>query len=176
MLSCIVTQDLTLCLLQLHHADKLFAVVNQNREHLRVWLPWVDSSRSPRDTHEFIQSSLQRFAQSRGVDCGIWFNDSIVGCISFNTISNMNHQAEIGYWLSHSHQGKGIMTRACQRMIQYGFEELKLNRIVIKAAVENYSSRAIPGRSGFVQEGIERQGVWLYDRDLDSLPIEEWQS
>lgn len=180
MLSCSVDSDITLRLLQLHHAEELFAVVEQNRQHLRAWLPWVDSSRSPDNTREFIQSALHRFAQSRGVACGIWFNDSIVGCIDLYTIDHTDHRGSIGYWLSNVQQGKGIMTRSCRRMNQYGFEELKLNRIVIKAATENLRSRAIPERLGFVQEGIERQGIWVHDRYLDlvvySLLAQEWQS
>lgn len=91
----------------------------------------------------------------------------------------MNHWGEIGYWLSANHQGKGVITKSCRCMMTYAFEELKLNRLVIRAAVENHRSRAIAERLGFVQEGIARQSGWVHDRYLDlvtySLLADEWK-
>jgi ribosomal-protein-serine acetyltransferase len=178
MFSCIVDQTITLRLLQPHHAEELFAVVDQNRQHLRPWMNWVDTTRSPDDIREFIQSSLHRFVDVHSIICGIWCGDRYIGTVGLHDIDKINHHVEIGYWLSHSHQGKGIMTRSCERMIQYAFKELNLNRIVIKAAVENHRSRAIPERLGFTQEGTERQGMWVCDRYLDlvvySLLAHEW--
>ena len=179
MFGCIVDPKISLQLLQPHHAEAIFAVVEQNRQHLRAWLPWVDENHSSEDTHKFIQSSLHHLAEMRGVSCGIWFNDQFVGCIDLRRIDKTSHCAEIGYWLSAGHQGKGIMTRSCRRMITYAFEELRLHRLVIRAAVDNQRSRAIPEQLGFTQEGIERQIFWLHDRYLDlvnySLLNDEWQ-
>jgi ribosomal-protein-serine acetyltransferase len=179
MFGCTIDQEISLQLLQPHHAEAIFAVVDQNRQHLRAWLPWVDESRSSEDTYKFIQSSLHRLAEMRGVACGIWFNDRFVGCIDLS-IDQTSHSAEIGYWLSLEYQGKGIMTRSCCRVIKYAFEELRLQRLVIRAAIENQRSRAIPEQLGFTQEGIQRQMFWLYDRHLDlvnySLLNDEWQA
>ena len=47
------------------------------------------------------------------------------------------------------------------------FGTLKLNKIEIEAAVENYKSRAIPERLGFIHEGTIRDGEWLYDHFVD---------
>ncbi len=70
------------------------------------------------------------------------------------------------------------MTKALNALIQYGFEELGLNRIQIKVAVENKKSRALPERLGFTQEGIIRQAEWLYDHYVDhvmyGLLADEW--
>lgn len=163
MLSCTVDQGVVLKLLQPHHSEALFAVVDQNRQHLQTWLPWVGSSQSPEDTRKFIESSLHRLAEARGIVCGIWFHDTVIGSIDLD-INKMNHWGEIGYWLSANHQGKGVITKSCRCMMAYAFEELKLNRLVIRAAVGNHRSRAIAERLGFVQEGIARQSVWMRDR------------
>jgi ribosomal-protein-serine acetyltransferase len=39
--------------------------------------------------------------------------------------------------------------------------------VEIRAAVENKKSRAIPERLGFLFEGVERDGEWLYDHFVD---------
>ena len=36
-------------------AEALFAVVDANRSYLATWLPWVEHTRSPDDTREFIE-------------------------------------------------------------------------------------------------------------------------
>jgi ribosomal-protein-serine acetyltransferase len=179
MFGCAIDPEISLQLLQLHHTETVFAAVDQNRQHLRAWLPWVDENHSSEDTRKFIQSSLHRFAEVGGFACGIWFNDRFVGCIDLLRINKTSHSAEIGYWLSIDHQGQGIMTRSCRRVIMYAFEDLKLHRLVIRAALENHRSRAIPEQLGFTQEGIQRQVFWLHDRYLDlvnySLLNDEWQ-
>jgi ribosomal-protein-serine acetyltransferase len=91
-----------------------------------------------------------------------------------------NKCASIGYWLSKELEGKGIITRSCKAVIDEGFKRLKLNRIEIRAAVENYKSQAIPQRLGFKQEGIIRQAEFVNNQFVDlyvySMLKEEWES
>ncbi|WP_343076315.1 GNAT family protein [Pullulanibacillus sp. KACC 23026] len=85
----------------------------------------------------------------------------------------------IGYWLGQGFQGKGIMTKALEAVIHYGFTELNLNRIEIQAAVGNKKSRALPESLGFKEEGRIRQAEWLYDHYVDhvvyGLLVKDWQ-
>jgi len=66
-----------------------------------------------------------------------------------------------------AHQGKGIVTACCRAVIAHAFMELKLHRIVIRCAVRNHRSRAIPERLGFSFEGVARQSEWLYNHFED---------
>lgn len=61
------------------------------------------------------------------------------------------------------------MTKACEAMIRYIFEELCLNRIEIRAALTNLKSRAIPERLGFQMEGKIRQAERINDRFVDHI-------
>ena len=76
-------------------------------------------------------------------------------------------------------QGKGIVTKAVKRVMKIGFEDLSLNRLEIKAAVQNIRSRAIPERLGFRLEGILRQAEVVqdafYDQALYSFLKDELQ-
>ena len=54
--------DAELRLLEVRHAEALFGLVEQNREHLRRWLIWVDATQTAHDIHNFIRAELQRFA------------------------------------------------------------------------------------------------------------------
>jgi ribosomal-protein-serine acetyltransferase len=44
-----LTEDTQLRLLEERHAEELTALTDQNREHLRAWLPWVDANRTVED-------------------------------------------------------------------------------------------------------------------------------
>ena len=115
----------------------------------------------------------------RVVATGIWHAGTFSGVVSFVGINPGCRSAMIGYWLGAEYEGKGIMTRACKALIDYGFGDLSLNRIVIRAATENVRSQAVPLRLGFTREGVEREAEWLNDHFLDmivySMLRSEWQ-
>jgi RimJ/RimL family protein N-acetyltransferase len=64
------------------------------------------------------------------------------------------------------------MTRVAKALTDYGFNELKINKVEIRAAVENKNRRGIPERLGFVNEGCIRHAEWLYDHYVDHVVYE----
>jgi ribosomal-protein-serine acetyltransferase len=148
-------------------ADELFRLTDNNRAYLRTWLPWLDSTTSVVNTQDFIRSTLQQFADNRGFVAAICYDKLIVGVVGYNQIDWQNCIGYIGYWLAQDYQGKGLMTTSCKALVDYGFEVLNLNRLVIACAAANKRSRLIPERLGFIHEGTTRDAEWLYDRFVD---------
>jgi ribosomal-protein-serine acetyltransferase len=179
MFGCNIGRDIELRLLEERHAEEVFRLVDENRPCLRQWLPWADNTLAVDDTREFIRRSLEQHAKGESLVAGIWHAGSLAGVVSFVSINPAVRSAMIGYWLSPQQEGKGIMTRACEALIDYGFGELSLNRIVIRAATDNLRSQAVPQRLGFTREGLERQSEWLNDHFLDMVVYSmlrcEWQ-
>ncbi|MBK3493661.1 GNAT family N-acetyltransferase [Viridibacillus sp. YIM B01967] len=173
-----VDDDLKLKLLQEYDAAELFAVTKSSAVSLREWLPFIDSNESIADTQQFIRVSLKQFSNNDGFQAAIVFKEKIVGVIGFHQINWQNKSTSLGYWLSKDYEGLGIMTKSVRALINHAFLDLQLNRIEIRAAVENKRSRAIPERLGFTVEGISRQSEWLYDHYVDhtvySILSEEW--
>ncbi|WP_202079022.1 GNAT family N-acetyltransferase [Caldalkalibacillus salinus] len=162
-----IDHELELRLLELNHAQPLFQLIDRNRKHLREWLPWVDGTQQQEDSDTFIRLTREKFASSTGLDVGIWWRGELVGVIGFHDIDRANRKTTIGYWLGKEYEGNGIMTRATKALIRYALDELNMNRITIQCAEGNTRSRAIPERLGFTQEGITREGEWLYDHYVD---------
>lgn len=160
-------------------AEEVFAVVDHNRAYLRKWLPWLDSNTAVEDTREFIRDALRQFANDDGFQAGIWHRGAFVGGIGYHSFDRAARKTAIGYWLDASSQGKGLMTRACKALVTYAFDEFALNRVEIHCAIGNRRSRAIPERLGFAQEGIIREGAWLYDHFVDlvvyGMLAKEWR-
>jgi ribosomal-protein-serine acetyltransferase len=165
-------------LLEDRHAQPLFRLTEENREYLSLWLPWVQDIRTLADTQRFIRQTLKQFADNDGFHAGIWHQGDLAGVIGFHHLDWLNYKTEIGYWLGQRFQGKGIMTRACQALVDHAFFELGLNRVEIRCGVSNKRSRAIPERLGFEREGVVRHAEWLFDHYVDlviySMLAEDW--
>ncbi|CAM4060852.1 GNAT family N-acetyltransferase [Lederbergia lenta] len=174
-----IDKDLNLKLIQLEDCDRVFELTNQSREYLREWLPWLDTTTKVEDTKKFIQFCMNSYAENKSMNTVILLKGDIVGVAGFNEIDWSNRIAYIGYWLGKEYQGNGIMTRVAKGLTDFAFNELKLNRVDIRAAVENRKSRSIPERLGFVNEGCIREAEWLYDHHVNHIVYgmlaEEWK-
>ena len=164
-----VDDEITLKELEIDTAEKLFGLIDTNREYLREWLSWVDNTSSIDDTILYIQTLYNQNIYSERFVMEVRYNNELSGLIDYHKGDSVNLKAEIGYWLGEKFQGKGIMTKACVALIDYGFNKAGLNRVTIKCAADNKRSQAIPLRLNFKQEGIEREGQFFYGRYHDVL-------
>ena len=159
-------------------AEVVFQVIDKNRYYLKQWLPWLDDTKTVEDIRKYIQNDIVEFEKKEGCDFGIWYEGQWIGGIGLSSFGTKDRKTSIGYWLAEDFQGKGIMTDCVRTLVNYSFDQLNINRIVIRCAVENSKSRAITQRLGFKEEGVLRQSEWLYDHFVDlvmySLLREEW--
>jgi ribosomal-protein-serine acetyltransferase len=164
-----IDEEISLKLVELKDAERVFNVTDNSRDYLREWLPWLDMTTSVEDTRGFIKSCLKSYSENKTMTTFILYKGEIVGTAGYNKIDWSNKIAYIGYWLGKDYQGHGIMTKVAKALTDYAINDLKLNRVDISAAVENKRSRSIPERLGFVNEGRIRQAEWLYDHYVDHI-------
>ncbi|MDC3210564.1 GNAT family N-acetyltransferase [Saprospiraceae bacterium] len=176
--SLFINKNLELRLPEKEFAKTLFQIIEDQREYLGKWLPWVEKNKIEKDSLEFLKSSILFNNGGQKLTTFIFFNQELVGSIAFVKIDKRNKVAEIGYWLSKNQQGNGIVSLACQRLIKYGFEKMNLNRIEINIASENSKSLVIPNKLGFIHEGTTRESLYFndkfYDEEKYSLLQKEW--
>ena len=161
-----------------HHAEALFDLTDRNRNHLRRWLPWVDRVYEVADTEKFIQNRMDALAKGSGFDLTIWHKGKIAGTLGLFDLNGF--KGEIGYWLGQGFEGQGLMTKSVSALLEYGFGELGLARVQIKAHTNNLKSRAIPERLGFRLEGILKNDTLMFgqlgDHALYAMTQTEWTS
>jgi ribosomal-protein-serine acetyltransferase len=172
------TESISIASLDDTHALPLLELVNANRPHLRNWLPWVDYMQTAEDFKTFITMSEKKEAAGTDVSCMILYNGEAAGRVGIYHINQQNKTGAIGYWIGASFSGKGITTKACHTLIDYGFTKLHLNRIELKCGIDNKKSQAIAERLGFKKEGVLRQAESLYGNFIDlylySMLKAEW--
>jgi len=173
-----VDESISLHLPEIIMAQELFDLIDRQRDYLSKWLIWVDNTRSVKDSINFLKEASIFNRGGQQLTTIIKYNDKIIGSIGFVKIENLNKNGELGYWISENMQGKGIVTKASERLINYAFKNLDLNRIVIKTDSQNIKSKAIPARMGFVYEGTLRQDRFTNDQfqntEVYSLLKKDW--
>lgn len=152
-------------------AGRIYNAINEHRDYLRTWLPFVDNLKCISDEENFLSSTLSIIYEERNIVFVIENNNTFYGLIGFINTDNINHRIEIGYWLLPEYQGKGIMTQCVKHLVKWVIQERNMNRIQIRCAVGNAPSNAIPQRLGFHFEGVERQGELLINGKYTDLNV-----
>lgn len=173
-----IDDNIKLEMTSIKHSALLFEAIDKNRTHLSEFLPWVKNMQTINDFDRYIQNCELLYGEKKEVSFVIILNNKTVGRIGLHHLNLQNKIAAVGYWLTKEAQGKGIIYQSCRKLIDYGFNELGLNRIEIKCASENYKSQAIPEKFNFQKEGIMRQAEFVNETFLDlilySILKDEW--
>jgi len=162
-----VSDEIVLYPLSVDDIFKIFNTLNEERDYMREWLPFVDTTQAVEDTGNYVRYVLETGEKQ----FTIYYKDQFVGLVGFKDIDNDNHKTEIGYWLSQYAQGKGIMTRTVDKLLEYAFNKMEMNRVQIKVAMDNQKSRNIPEKLGFQVEGIERDGELLVENKYTDIVV-----
>lgn len=89
-----------------------------------------------------------------------------------------HRRAEIGYWIGVPYWGRGLATEAAMAVIDYGFRELELNRIVGQVYSMNPASSRVLEKVGMTHEGTLRQHIIRFDALQDvkyyAILASEW--
>lgn len=144
-------------------ADELFAAVEESRDSLAPWLPWVPLNDTPQACRRYAQAcerdwdsqGAARFFVHRKESEDIW------GIVSLENCMRTNRSCNLGYWLHPRQRGLGLMTEAAARVVRFAFEEMFAHRITCAAGVGNHASRRVIERLGFRFEGIARDAEWV---------------
>jgi ribosomal-protein-alanine N-acetyltransferase len=104
----------------------------------------------------------------QGAVWGIYNSDnSLIGCVGFDTYSSIHQRLDIAFELHPDYQKKGIMSTAISHVLQFGFEQLEANRIQAYTLSDNHPSIQLLKRSGFTQEGLLKHFQVFNDKVSD---------
>lgn len=81
----------------------------------------------------------------------------VLGSISLFHLDREQETAEVGFWISPQHRGKGAASTALRSATEFAFVVLGLRRVVLFHAVENLGSCRTASAAGFELEGLHRE-------------------
>lgn len=95
-------------------------------------------------------------------------SDMPLGSVYIRDIDNLHHKGEYGIFIGEeSARGRGIGTQAAKLMVAYGFEQLGLHRIYLRALAGNDRALKSYEKAGFVREGYLKDDVCINGRYAD---------
>jgi ribosomal-protein-serine acetyltransferase len=152
-------------------AEALQRAVAESADHLRPWMPWVDSG--PRTV---AQRRAWIASLDRGGDevFGIFENGEVVGGCGLHRRLGTDG-LEIGYWIHVAHTRRGHATQTVRLLLERAFADPAIERVEIHHDRANVASRGVPVKLGFehvgdrpepqkapAEEGVE--SVWRLTR------------
>jgi len=84
-------------------------------------------------------------------------SQEVLGTCGFHSWRKEHARAEIGYEMDPRYWGLGLMSEAVLPILEYGFNEMGLNRVEAFVTVGNRESLSFLERKGFTFEGTLRQ-------------------
>jgi [ribosomal protein S5]-alanine N-acetyltransferase len=84
-------------------------------------------------------------------------------------INREDNRALLGYWIGQPYWGKGYCTEAAKAILNYGFNNLRLNRIYAEHFARNPASGKVMQKIGMTYEGCRRQHILKWDEYQDCL-------
>ena len=106
--------------------------------------------RSLDDSLDYITGAIDKY---RRHDLGPWgiilrAENKLIGTIAFASWNSNHGRIKIGYALSRSYWNRGFATEAARRVIEYGFDALRLNRIAAYCRLDNVASARVLEKAG----------------------------
>ena len=148
-------------------APVLSELLQANEKFLAPWSP----SRAPAyatvaGQHRSIAGLLAAYVKGTVLPHVIVSDGGVVGRVTLSDVSHGTFAScHLGYWLSESHNGRGLATAAVGEIVAIGFSSLGLHRIEAGTIPRNVRSQAVLERNGFVPFGLapsylEIAGEW----------------
>lgn len=124
----------------------------------------------------FIRQSISKTNKHFAI---VDINDEYLGTISLKNIDYVNLNAEYAIVLRECAMHTGCSREATLELLEYGFNELGLNKIYLKVLANNTRAINFYKKMNFVQEGLFRKHIKKKDTFVDlywySILCEEYR-
>lgn len=155
---------LTLRNFELEDAKRIALLANNKK----IWINLRDAFPHPysqEDAVQFIEKCRKRKPQSV---FAIIYDDELCGSIGIFQMQDVYRKsAEIGYWIGEEYWGKGIATKAVEKIVQYGFENFDIIKIFAGIFSNNRASERVLEKNGFIKEAVLKKAVFKNGEFLD---------
>jgi [ribosomal protein S5]-alanine N-acetyltransferase len=159
------TSRLELVEIRQEHLQDLFMIFS-NSEVTRYYN--IITLKEEPEAQKYLDHFANRFANQQGIRWGLSEKgkNGIIGTIGFNNFTP-HHRANIGFDLLPAYWNKGYTTEALRAVLDFGFNNLEINRIEAEVMQNNTASEMVLLKTGFTKEGLLRDWMLFNNRHYD---------
>jgi RimJ/RimL family protein N-acetyltransferase len=148
----------------------LHRAVRASLASLSYWLPWCHANYSEADAAEWIAYSMRAWEAGTGFPLGVFDQSGeLIGGTGLSHVDRTSNMANIGYWVSAPHCGKGVATTAARLAARIGFEDLGFTRLEIVVLTENLASHRVAMKLGATRETEARNRLMFQGRPANAV-------
>src|SRR5262245_11230381 len=142
------------------HDDAAMLVERINDYEVALYLDEVPQPYHLEDAREFFALSDEGWRTGTMTNFAVLLDGigGATGGVGVRWAQISTGVAEVGYWIAADARGRGAATAATRLVSRWAFEaEPTLQRVELRAAVENPASNRVAEKAGFAREGVLRQ-------------------
>ena len=151
--------DFTVRPIREEDVQNYFLLIESNRERIAKYFSNVTAANKDiESTAAFVVERLSLLEKEELISFVICDNltQKVIGSIFLKNIDRKVQKAELSFFIDKNYEGKGIITKVVSLIIKYCFQHLLFNKIFLRIAEDNISSRRVAEKNGFVLEGTLR--------------------
>ena len=146
----------SLRLLRLGDLDPYFELVQRNRERLADrFVGTVSRTKTLQEAQEFVEEMIRHTISNTYFPYVIIDkNESrIIGFIDLKNIDWSVPKTQIGFYIDEDYEGKGIISKAISKIIDYCFDEKGFEKLFMRIHPENLAAKKVAEKCSFELEG-----------------------
>ena len=139
-----------------NEGKELFLLIQENSSHIVNQYPLtLKEIKSPTQAEIYIRKKFSNWLLQQEYCFGIWDteNAKLIGFVHIYQIDWKIPKGEITFFIDHKHTQMGFMTEAMITILQFIFEQLRLEKLVLRTATDNYPTQRLARKVGFRREG-----------------------
>jgi len=148
--------DIQIRLIEKEDAIAFYELMEKNRQRLTMYFPkTLKHISSLESTGIFIDMKLNEASRKEGY----WFliisqkDNELIGSLVIKDLDHTVPKCELAYFIDEEYEGKGITSKATQWLVNYCFDELQMEKIILRINPSNEGSKHVALKNGFVKEG-----------------------
>ena len=153
-------------------SEEFFNLIDRNKERLKNTFPvTLSHCLNLEATIDFLKFNSVKeknkenyFFYIRSLE-----TNNLIGYVGIKKIDLKISKCELFYFIDKDFEGKGIVSNAVSKTINFCFKDLKMNKIFICTSKINFGSQQIALKNAFQQEGMLREEFKNGDGILEDI-------
>lgn len=152
-------------------AASFHAAVLNSMDELCHWMPWCHVGYALADAQAWMAYCESAWSQASEYPLGIFdaVSGEVIGGTGLNHINRLYRIANLGYWVSSRHTGRGVARTAARLAADIGFKELQFTRLEIIVLTNNLASQAVARALGARLECTARNRLYFQDQPHEAF-------
>lgn len=146
-------------LIESKDAKPFFDLIERNRDRLTAYFPVTTKEvHNIKSAKKFVNFKVEQ-AYHKELYCFLVFDDAenLVGSVIAKNLDWTVSKCELSYFVDGVYEGKGITSKALDYLIGYCFNSLKMKKLYLRIATENFRSKHLALKKYFQLEGVHKR-------------------